>query len=146
MRSPRPDHKTVPTPLFNRRRAVYSNRKAFTGVELLVVALVILVLTAIAIPVYLNALATMKKKTCLTNMANIAASVQTEHSRLRATSYSFAIGNAINTTNEPDLTTLPICPNSGTYTIADGGATPAGSSFKVVCTKDGNFIPGTTKP
>ncbi len=126
-----------------KRQATKIRSTGFTGIELLVVVVVLAIVLAIVVPLYLTAVSNSKKGTCRANMSVIAAAVMTERTRLHATDYSFAVGNPINATNEPDLPSVPTCPSAGTYSIVDGGATPVNSSFKVRCTKHGDFVPGS---
>jgi len=52
------------------------NRKGFTLIELLVVVLILSILMAVALPLYLSAVADSQKKTCRANMQTIANAVQ----------------------------------------------------------------------
>jgi len=49
-----------------------SNRRGFTLIELLVVVLILSILMAVALPLYLSAVADSQKKTCRANMQTIA--------------------------------------------------------------------------
>jgi type IV pilus assembly protein PilA len=127
-------------------------RKGFTLIELLVVVLILAILMAVALPLYLSAVADSQKKTCRANMQTIANAVQAARVKTVAANYSSFAG-AVSTANEPDLQAVPICPNGGTYNVittgscndANGTATtvPA-NSFGVTCsyTGHGGFIPG----
>ena len=57
--------------------------------------------------------------------------------------YSFAIGNAINSTNEPDLQATPICPEAGVYSVA-AGQSGDNKTYKIACTLHGEFEPGVS--
>ena len=124
--------------------AASRNRKGFTLIELLVVVLILAILMAVAMPLYLSAVADSQKKTCRANMQTIANAVASARVKSGASDFSGFIG-AITTTLEPDLTAVPACPVAGVtaYTIAAGTAT---TSFKVVCstgsTVHGSFEPG----
>ena len=48
------------------------NRKGFTLIELLIVILVLAILMAVALPLYLGAVADSQLKTCRANMQTIA--------------------------------------------------------------------------
>ncbi len=137
--------------LRNRLLAASRNRKGFTLIELLVVVLILAILMAVALPLYLSAVADSQKKTCRANMQTIANAVQAARVKSGAADFSAFIGapasGAIttgSTGNVPDLNAIPICPNGGTYTIVNGTATPANTSFKVSCSfgTHGTFEPG----
>jgi type IV pilus assembly protein PilA len=117
-------------------------RKGFTLIELLVVVLILAILMAVALPLYLNAVADSEKKTCRANLQTIANSVQAARVERRATDYSFATG-AVSTANEPDLQSVPKCPSGGTYSVGNGSSGDA-STYKVTCTvgTHGSFEPG----
>jgi type IV pilus assembly protein PilA len=124
--------------LRNRLLTASRNRKGFTLIELLVVVLILAILMAVALPLYLSAVADSQKKVCRANMQTIANAVAAARIKTNL------IG-AVTTTLEPDLNAVPSCPVAGitAYTIAAG--TSAGS-FKVVCstgaTVHGSFEPG----
>src|SRR5580704_5832602 len=58
------------------RSSKRANRKGFTLIELLVVVLILSILMAVALPLYLSAVADSQKKTCRANMQTIANTVQ----------------------------------------------------------------------
>lgn len=132
------------------------NRKSrgFTLIELLVVVLILAILMAVALPLYLNAVADSQLKTCRSNMQTIANAVQAARVKAVASDYS-AYAGAVSTTLEPDLQGVPVCPNAGTYSVITTGTTtdaknntvtvPSGG-FGVTCTATGHggFIPGVT--
>ncbi len=120
-------------------------RSAFTLIELLVVVLILAVLTAIALPLYLQARLDGEKRVCQSNMESIANSVQAARVKFMKPDYGFAMGS-VSTANEPDLQTLPVCPSGGTYTISDGGIGKANNTFKVLCTKHGAYSLGVPPP
>ena len=128
------------------------NRKGFTLIELLVVVLILAILMAVALPLYLSAVADSQKKTCRANMQTIANAVQAARVKTVAANYNAFVGG-VSTANEPDLQAVPICPNGGTYSIITSGTcndangssvTIPASSFGVTCTFSGHggFIPG----
>jgi len=131
----------------NIRRA---NRKGFTLIELLVVVLILSILMAVALPLYLSAVADSQKKTCRANLQTIANAVQAAHVKNTIadaglyTNYYGAV-TAGPAGLEPDLNSVPICPNGGAYTVEDvtGDAT-AGSLYDVKCSiaAHGTFEPG----
>src|SRR5437667_52059 len=112
-----------------------NRRCGFTLIELLVVVLILAILMAVALPAYLSAVADSSKKTCRANMQTIANAVQARRVKDRLTDYSFAIGQAVNSTNEPDLPATPICPDGGAYSVIAG--TTAGN-FAVSCDHAGH--------
>src|SRR5579859_3780230 len=130
------------SPLNVKKRA----RKGFTLIELLVVVLILAILMAVALPLYLSAVADSQKKTCRANMQTIANAVQAARVKAVAANYASFVG-AVSVTNEPDLQAVPICPNGGSYTIVTSGslndangtatAVPA-SSFGVSCSFSGH--------
>src|SRR5579859_1755688 len=98
-----------------------SRRKGFTLIELLVVVLILAILMAVALPLYLSAVADSQKKTCRANMQTIANAVQAARVKNVSANYSSFVG-AVSVTNEPDLQAVPICPNGGSYTIVTSGS------------------------
>ncbi len=129
--------------LRNRLNVASRNRKGFTLIELLVVVLILAILMAVALPLYLSAVADSQKKTCRANMQSIANAVASARVKGNKADFStFIAASAVTTTTEPDLASVPFCPTGGTYTIIEGTSLPTGSSFKVNCTNDGTFEPG----
>ncbi|MCW3094405.1 MAG: hypothetical protein JWL77_23 [Chthonomonadaceae bacterium] len=114
------------------------NRKGFTLIELLVVVLILAILMAVALPLYLSAVADAQKKTCRANMQTIANAVQAARVKSGAADYSALITGGVTPTNLPDLTATPICPSAGAYTLANGSSASA-ATFQVKC----NFGAGT---
>ena len=111
---------------------------AFTLIELLVVTLILAVLMAVALPLYISSVNDSRNKVCRANLQTIANAVQAARTKSGATDYSAFLG-AVSTTNEPDLSAVPTCPNAGTYSIAKGKTV---GGFLVSCTIDGTFEPG----
>ena len=126
------------------RLASTRNRKGFTLIELLVVVLILAILMAVALPLYLSAVADSQKKTCRANMQTIANAVSAARVKSGAADFTGFTG-AVTTTLEPDLTAVPSCPIAGAaaYTIAAG---TAANSFKVVCSSTGTGAHGSFEP
>ncbi len=121
-------------------------RKGFTVVELLTVVLIISILMSVALPLYLNALDDSRKKVCRANMQTIANAVMAARVKSRAADFAALITGGVTTTNLPDLTATPYCPNGGTYTLANGSSGSV-STFQVKCNvtyplTHGKFEPG----
>ncbi|MDE2127468.1 MAG: type II secretion system protein [Armatimonadetes bacterium] len=116
-------------------------RKGFTLIELLVVVLILSILMAVALPLYLAAVADSQKKTCRANMQTIANAVEAARVEGNWADYTTAIGAAIGPTVEPDLKAEPVCPTAGTYSI-EQGSSGDNTTFKVACTVHGTFEPG----
>jgi type IV pilus assembly protein PilA len=139
-----------------RMPAASRNRKGFTLIELLVVVLILAILMAVALPLYLSAVADSQMKTCRANMQTIANAVQAARVKTGAADYAAWIATPTVTLGNgsggiPDLTAVPICPSgiAGTdkYTITAGSSTTA-TTFQVNCsassggTPHGKFEPG----
>ncbi len=121
-----------------------SRKRGFTLIELLVVVLILAILMAVALPLYLSAVADSQKKTCRANMQTIANAVQAARVKGIYGDYASFIGS-VSTTLEPDLQSVPVCPNAGTYTIAQGNSGD-NTTFKVVCSYAGPPAHGTFQP
>jgi type IV pilus assembly protein PilA len=122
-------------------RKMRSRKAGFTLIELLIVVLILAILMAVALPLYLSAVADSEKKTCRANMQTIANAVQAAKVSGRKSDYATFIGAAIGAANEPDLQSTPVCPSAGVYSIAQGTGA-SNTTFKVVCTNHGSFEPG----
>ena len=115
-------------------------KRGFTLIELLVVVLILAILMAVALPLYLSAVADSETKTCRANLQTIANAVQASRVKNRLANYSSFTG-AVTVALEPDLQSVPICPTGGTYTVENGvGGTSA--TYRVKCTNHGTFEPG----
>ena len=120
-------------------------RKGFTLIELLVVVLILAILMAVALPLYLSAVADSQRKVCRANMQTIANAVQAARVKNVAADYTTWIGATVNSTNEPDLQATPVCPNAGTYTISKGSSGTA-TTFQVNCSYAGPPAHGKFEP
>ncbi len=87
---------------------VRRDRRGFTLIELLVVVLILAILMAVALPLYLNAVADSQRKTCRANMQTIANAEQSFKVSDTNHTYTTAIANL------KDLQAVPICPSGGT--------------------------------
>src|SRR5258708_31009380 len=102
-----------------------SAKRGFTLIELLVVVLILSILMAVALPLYLSAVADSQRKTCRANQQTIANAVAASRVRQNTPDYTSFTGN-VTTANEPDLQNVPSCPNNGTYSIVMAGS-PSGA-------------------
>jgi type IV pilus assembly protein PilA len=121
-------------------RIIARRRKGgFTLIELLVVVLILAILMAVALPLYLSAVADSETKTCRSNMQTVANATQAYRVKYRLTNY--APIETDETLLNADLQFTPTCPTGGTYSVDDG--TPTGA-FTVACTNGahGSFVPG----
>ena len=133
----------------SRSRSAFSRsrkHKAFTLTEMLTVILIISVLMTIAFPIYLNAVDDSRKKICRANLQTIANAVMAARVKSPALDFSALIAGGVTTSNIPDLTSVPICPNGGTYTLANGSSSTT-VTFQVKCNATyplthGKFEPG----
>jgi len=129
------------------------SRRAFTLIELLVVVLILSILMAVALPLYLSAVTDSQKKVCRANMQTIANAAQAARVRTASADYTSIIAKSasaidISATDSAagsltDLSSVPVCPNAGTYFLSDGNTANA-TTFKVNCSISyhGTFQPG----
>ncbi|HEV2474414.1 MAG TPA: type II secretion system protein [Chthonomonadales bacterium] len=117
------------------------SRRGFTLIELLIVVLILAILMAVALPLYLSAVADSQKKTCRANLQTIANAVQAARVKAVSTDYGALISGGVTTANLPDLRAVPVCPTGGTYSLATGSSGDA-TTFKVACTNHSSFEPG----
>jgi len=124
-------------------------RRGFTLIELLVVVLILSILMAVALPLYLSAVADSQRKVCRANMQTIANAVQASYVRTVAANYSTwasSGGTAVSTGTLPDLNAVPTCPSNGAYTILFGN-TGTNTTFKISCNYGtGTAAHGTFQP
>jgi type IV pilus assembly protein PilA len=129
--------------LFKRNR----NRKGFTLIELLIVILVLAILMAVALPLYLSAVADSQLKTCRSNMQTIANAEQAYKTSDPAHTYTTNLADL-----NPNLGATPICPSAGAYSVvistgtstANNGATVPAGGLVIACDAAGHgvFAPG----
>ena len=122
-------------------RIIARRRKGgFTLIELLVVVLILAILMAVALPLYLSAVADSETKTCRSNMQTVANATQAYRVKYRLTNYAAVAADE--TLLNADLQFSPVCPSGGGYSVTDN--VPAGA-FTVTCTSTtshGTFVPG----
>lgn len=115
----------------------------FTLIELLVVILILAILMAIALPLYLRAVANSEKQTCRSNMQTIANAEQAY--KVRSTSHVYTADPADLTTPDPttnlaDLAAVPQCPKHGTvaatYDYTVDLDVPSSGLITIKCTQD----------
>src|ERR1041385_7779735 len=119
-------------------RKTRSRRPGFTLIELLIVVLILAILMAVALPLYLSAVADSEKKTCRANMQTIANAVQAAKVSGRKSDYATLLGATSGAPTEPDLQSTPVCPSAGVIRILreTSGSNP---TFKIVCTNHCSF-------
>jgi type IV pilus assembly protein PilA len=122
-------------------RKITSRRRGFTLIELLVTVLILAILMAIALPLYLSAVADAERKTCRANMQTIANGVQAKRVRTVASDYAAVISGGVSGLN-PDIGAV-LCPGGGTYSLENGNSGDA-TTFRVRCSvaAHGTFQPG----
>ncbi len=121
-------------------------RQGFTLVELLTAVLVLSVLMTIAMPLYLNAIDDSRKKTCRANMQTISNAAMAARVKSGASDFGPVITGGVTTATLPDLVTIPVCPNGGGYSFANGSS-GTNTTFQVKCSATvplahGKFEPG----
>lgn len=124
-------------------------RMGFTGftlIELLIVILILAILMAVAMPLYLAAVADAEVKTCRANMQSIS-NAEAAYKTKSATHVYTTDLTALNS----NLGLTPTCPSGGTYAVAisDGtntsnGKTVPSGGLVISCTATGHgtFAPG----
>ena len=92
----------------------------FTLVEMLCVVLIFAILMAVSIPLFLSAQNDAKAKQCRSNMVTIGNSEEQYKIKSSTHVYTTTLSNLT-----PAISTVPVCPTSGTYTvvISNGNST-----------------------
>src|SRR5258708_15994689 len=87
----------------------------FPLTKLLLFVLILAILMAVALPLYLNAVADSQLKTCRSNIQTISNAVQAKYvANAGAVSYTTFAAAGVNVGNLPDLQPLPSSPITGT--------------------------------
>ena len=103
-------------------------RRAFTLVELLIVILVMAILMAVAMPLYLAAVAQSERSCCRANMQTLATAEQSYRTRNpNFHNYTTTLSNL-----DPDLTTAPLCVNGGVYSVVISDGTQIAENGQIV--------------
>jgi|SRR5947209_8235603 type IV pilus assembly protein PilA len=128
-------------------KKIVRKRKGFTLIELLIVILVLAILMAVALPLYLAAVADSQVKTCRSNMQTIANAEAAYKTQDPTHNYTTTL-----TSLNANLGSTPVCPSGGTYSVAIAGAGGGTSNGKAVpagglivscsATGHGTFAPG----
>jgi type IV pilus assembly protein PilA len=100
------------------------NKRGFTLIELLVTVLILAILMAIALPLYLSAIADSERKTCRANLQTIANAEMAYRVRTRGP-FTTTLANL-----NGDLLNTPVCPTSNAYSVV---LTTSPDSFIVHC-------------
>lgn len=91
---------------------MFSKKRGFTLVELMVVVVIIGILVAIAVPVYNQTQANARMRACQANLRTLNGACGMYRTNTGA--YPAALVNLV-----PDyIQSVPTCPSSGTYTYA----------------------------
>src|SRR5947209_20073527 len=106
--------------MLRRLRTNRARRKGFTLIELLIVILVLAILMAVALPLYLAAVADSQVKTCRANMQTISNAEAAWKTSDPAHTYTTTLSNL-----NANLGATPVCPSAGTYsvTLSTGSST-----------------------
>ncbi len=130
-----------------RIQAMRRGRRGFTLIELLIVILVLAILMAVALPLYLAAVADSQVKTCRANMQTIANA-----EAAYKTSSSTHVYTTDLTQLNSNLGSTPVCPSGGTYSVAistgastaNNGKTVPSGGLVISCSQTGHgvFAPG----
>ena len=113
-------------------KRLHSRQKGFTLIELMIVILIIAILVAIAVPVYLAATNSAKRRTCQSNLRTIDSAINAYNGYYDMMPGNGTCANVLSTTW---LKRDPTCPSSaapGTYSLA-GGNTITGVPPATAC-------------
>jgi len=113
-------------------KRLHSSKKGFTLIELMIVILIIAILVAIAVPVYLAATNSAKKRTCQSNLRTIDSAINAYNGYWESFPADGNVGTVLGTMW---LKRNPTCPSSeapATYKLA-GGDTANGVPPATAC-------------
>jgi prepilin-type N-terminal cleavage/methylation domain len=99
----------------------------FTLIELLIVILVLAVLMAIALPLYVAAVAKSERTVCRSNMQTLANGEQAFRARDKQHLYTTDLAQL-----PIDLGALPVCPRGGTYSVTISNGTQTANNGQTV--------------
>lgn len=126
----------------------WRGRAGFSLVELLTVILILLILMAVALPLYLDTLEESELQICRVNMRTLASVAQSYRLLSPSRSYTSDLNELALRGDLPDV---PTCPSGGGYRIrlgpaitVDGKRVPPGG-FAVedfVFREHGSYVPG----
>ena len=101
-------------------KRLHSSKKGFTLIELMIVILIIAILVAIAVPVYLAATNSAKKRTCQSNLRTIDSAINAYNGYWEQFPADGPVGTELGTMW---LKRNPTCPSSvapATYSLSSG--------------------------
>jgi len=126
-----------------KHRKANPGRLAFTLIELLVVVVILAILMAVALPLYLGAVADSERSVCRANMQSISDAEQAYRVRNPVHTFTTDLSNLT-----LDLGTLPICPRQGSYStaisngaeLANNGMIVPSGGIVVKCSASGHGV------
>jgi prepilin-type N-terminal cleavage/methylation domain-containing protein len=102
-------------------------KQGFTLIELLIVILILSVLMAVALPLYVAAIANSETTVCRSNMQSIANGEQAFRARDESHQYTTNLADL-----PMDLGAIPVCPQDGEYSVSiSDGTETAGNGQSV---------------